>query len=126
MRRMGLAVVLAVGLFAVPLVAEGQQPQVVYRVGVLSPFSASFGPGPSFEAFRQTFRELGYVEGRNVALEYRWADGRSDRFDNLAAELVPTPGGCHLCVVGYASIISCQQGNKHCRVLGWICSNSHG
>src|SRR6516162_8356377 len=60
----------------------------VYRVGVLSPFSSSFGPGPSFEAFRQMFRELGYVDGRSVALEYRWADGQADRLPDLAAELV--------------------------------------
>jgi putative ABC transport system substrate-binding protein len=55
---------------------------------VLSPFSSSFGPGPSFEAFRQTLRERGYVEGRNIALEYRWADGRYDRLPGLTAELV--------------------------------------
>jgi putative ABC transport system substrate-binding protein len=68
--------------------AEAQQAGKVYRVGVLSPFSSSFGPGPSFEAFRQTLRELGYVEGRNIALEYRWADGRYDRLPDLTAELV--------------------------------------
>jgi putative tryptophan/tyrosine transport system substrate-binding protein len=79
--------VLGGGLLAAPLAAEAQHAGKVYRIGVLSPFSPSFGPGPSFEAFRQTFRELGYVDGRNVALEYRWADGRSDRLPTLAAEL---------------------------------------
>jgi putative ABC transport system substrate-binding protein len=68
--------------------AEAQQAGKVYRVGVLSPFSSSFVPGPSFEAFRQTLRELNYVEGRNIALEYRWADGRYDRLPGLAADLV--------------------------------------
>ena len=79
---------LAGGLLAAPLAAEAQPAGRVYRIGVLSPFSPSFGPGPSFEAFRQTFRELGYVDGRNVALEYRWADGQPDRLPALAAELV--------------------------------------
>jgi putative tryptophan/tyrosine transport system substrate-binding protein len=88
MRRIGLAVVLVITLFDTPLAVRAQQPQVVYRVGVLSPFSPSFGPGPSFEVFRQTFRELGYIDGRNVAFEYRWADGRPDRLLDLAADLV--------------------------------------
>jgi putative ABC transport system substrate-binding protein len=87
-RALVIVMTLALAFFAAPLAVRAQQPQKVYRVGVLSPFSASFGPGPSFEAFRQTFRELGYVDGRNVALEYRWADGRSDRLPDLAAELV--------------------------------------
>ena len=79
---------IAGSLLAAPLAAEGQQGGKVYRVGVLSPFSSSFGPGPSFEAFRQTLRELGYVEGPNIVLEYRWADGRYDRLPDLTAELV--------------------------------------
>ncbi len=79
---------IAGSLLAAPLAAEGQQGGKVYRVGVLSPFSSSFGPGPSFGAFRQTLRELGYVEGPNIVLEYRWADGRYDRLPDLTAELV--------------------------------------
>ena len=71
-----------------PAAAEAQQAGKVYRIGVLSPFSSSFVPGPSFEAFRQTLRELNYVEGRNITLEYRWADGRYDRLPGLAADLV--------------------------------------
>ena len=77
---------LAGGLLAAPRAAEAQQVGKVFRIGVLSPFSHSFGPGPSFEAFRQMFLELGYVDGRNVVLEYRWADGRPDRLPALAAE----------------------------------------
>ncbi len=75
-------------VLAAPFAVTAQQTQNVYRIGVLSPFSSSFGPGPSFEAFRRTLHELGYVEGRDVALEYRWANGRSDRLANLAADLV--------------------------------------
>jgi len=77
------------GILAAPL-AAGAQPAggKLYRIGVLSPFPSSFGAGPSFEAFRQTLRQLGYLDGSNLALEYRWADGHSDRLPNLAAELV--------------------------------------
>ena len=75
-------------VLAAPLAAEAQPAGKIYRIGVLSPFSSSFVPGPSFEAFRQTLRELNYVEGRNITLEYRWADGRYDRLPGLAADLV--------------------------------------
>jgi len=78
----------ALGVFLAPLAVNARSAGKVDRIGVLSPFSPSFDAGPSFEAFRQTLRQLGYVDGRNVALEYRWADGRSDRLPNLAAELV--------------------------------------
>ena len=88
MPRRAFMATIAGSLLAAPLAAEGQQGGKVYRVGVLSPFSSSFGPGPSFEAFRQTLRELGYVEGPNIVLEYRWADGRYDRLPDLTAELV--------------------------------------
>jgi putative tryptophan/tyrosine transport system substrate-binding protein len=88
MERRRFIATLAGGLLGSPLAAEAQQAAKGYRVGVLSPFSSSFGPGPSFEAFRQTLRELGYVEGRNIALEYRWADGGYDRLPGLSAELV--------------------------------------
>jgi ABC-type uncharacterized transport system substrate-binding protein len=80
--------VLMIVLLAAPLAAAAQPAGKVSRIGVLSPFSSSYGPGPSFEAFRQTFRDLGYVDGRNVRFEYRWADGRPDRLPDLAAELV--------------------------------------
>jgi len=55
-------------LLTASLAAEAQPARKAYRIGVLSPFSSSFGPGPSFEAFPRTLRALGYVEGRNLAL----------------------------------------------------------
>src|SRR5213594_895713 len=68
-------------------IAEAQQPKKVPRIGYLS------GAGParesaSFEAIRLALRELGYIEGQNVAIEYRYADGKLDRAPELAAELV--------------------------------------
>jgi len=84
---LALSLVLGIGATSLSLTADAQEAKRVYRVGVLSPFSASFGPGPSFDAFTKTFRELGYVEGRNVAFEYRWADGDASRLPDLAAEL---------------------------------------
>jgi len=67
------------GLLAAPLVAEAQQPSKgMRRVGWLSPASATGGL-PNLEALRAGLRELGYVEGQNIAIEARWADGRSEK-----------------------------------------------
>ena len=87
MRRIGLAVVLAVSLMLAPLAAEGQQPGSVYRIGFLGPSSASTHAN-RVEALRAGLRELGYVEGKNIDIEYRWAEGKYDRLPVLAAELV--------------------------------------
>ena len=75
----------AVGLLAAPLAAEAQRVSKLPRVGVLSPFTSA---SDSFlEAFRQGLRDLGYVEGQNVLLEYRSAEGTADRLPGLAAQL---------------------------------------
>ena len=87
MRLIGLAVALALGLTLAPLVAQAQQASKVPRIGYLSagaPTTAS----PFENAFRQGLRELGYVEDRNIAIEYRWAEGKYERLPELAAELV--------------------------------------
>jgi len=85
MRLIGLAVVLALNLFAVPLAVEGQQASRVYRIGLLTTHSAQ---ATRVEPLRAGLRDLGYVEGQNIVIEYRWAEGKYDRFPDLAAELV--------------------------------------
>ena len=74
-------------LLAAPLAAEAQPAGKVYCIGVLEPTSMALNAA-NLDAFRQGLRELGYVEGRNMRIEYRSADGRSERFPDLAAELV--------------------------------------
>ena len=74
-------------LLTAPLAAEAQPAGKVYRIGVLEPTSMALNAA-NLDAFRQGLRELGYVEGRNMRIEYRSADGRSERFPDLAAELV--------------------------------------
>ena len=78
-------ILLALGVSCVPLPAEAQQPAKVPRIGILT--LAPSMP-PAFEAFRQGLRELGYTEDQNIALDYRFAQGRADRLPALAAELV--------------------------------------
>src|SRR5882724_2869492 len=82
-----------VGIFAIALtfafggaVATAQQAGRVPRIGVL--LGSSPGPDPRLEAFRQGLRDSGYIEGKNIAVEYRFAEGREDRLPKLAAELV--------------------------------------
>ena len=87
MRLIGLVVVLALSLVLAPLAAEGQPVEKVYRIGCLmSPSSSS--ERARVEAFRQGLRDLGYVERRNIVIEYRYADGKAERLPALAAELV--------------------------------------
>jgi len=81
------SIVFVVVLLAVGVIAEAQQPTKVPRIGFLGGGSASANAG-RIEAFRQGLRELGYVEGKNIVIEHRWAEGKLDRLPALAAELV--------------------------------------
>ena len=81
-----LIVTLVLGILAALLPAAAQRPAIAPRVGVLAAsFSAS---SPMAETFRQAVRELGYAEGRNILIEWRYAGGRYDLLPGLAAELV--------------------------------------
>jgi putative tryptophan/tyrosine transport system substrate-binding protein len=71
--------------FVAPLVLGAQSARKNPRIGILRPGSP---PDPLVEAFRQGLRELGYEEGRNISIEYRWAEGRDERLPGLAADLV--------------------------------------
>jgi putative ABC transport system substrate-binding protein len=79
----------SVALLAAPSAAEAQQAVKVYRIGVLSN-AAPTTPGVSrnWGAFRERLGELGWIEGKNIVIEYRWAEGRIERFPALAADLV--------------------------------------
>ena len=92
MRRstVGIILVLALGCLAAPHAAEAQQPIKVHRIGFLGLGSAA-DMVFDIEPLRQGLRELGYVEGRNLALEYRGAEGSQERLADLAAELVRLP-----------------------------------
>ena len=83
--RLVRAVALTAGLAAVPLAADAQQPGKVPRIAALIVASPGFAP---IEGFRQGLRDLGYAEGRNITVEYRYAEGQTDRFDDLVAETV--------------------------------------
>ena len=93
---LGLIVTLALGLLVAPLAATAQQPGQVYRIGVLSAFSPPAEPDGQQQSsiwdlwgtFWQGMRELGWMEGQNIVVEYRWAERRFARLPALATELV--------------------------------------
>src|SRR6266851_2267416 len=94
-----VGVIVTLSILAAPLVTDAQSARKVYRIGLLYSNPASPAPIPSLEAFRQGLRDLGYVEGQNIVLEQRWAEGSEARLRELATELVQlqvdvmVPGG---------------------------------
>ena len=97
-------IVLLGGTAAWPLAARAQQVGKVPRIGYLSPGSASPGPLAYHDEFQRGLRELGYVEGRNIVIDYRFAEGKFDRLDQLAAELVRLNVNIIVSVVTQASL----------------------
>jgi putative ABC transport system substrate-binding protein len=87
MRKIVFHLTLCATLFALSLPAQAQQAKKVHRLGYLSSIDAATHSTRS-EPFRQALRQLGYIAGQNIAIEYRYAEGKLDRLPELAAELV--------------------------------------
>jgi len=85
---MSLIVTLALGLLVAPLTATAPPPRPVPRIAFLSLAAREAVPDDRFQPFRQALRELGYVEGQTIALEFHWAQRRHEQLQELAAELV--------------------------------------
>jgi putative ABC transport system substrate-binding protein len=81
------SILVAAVLVALGVIAEAQQPKKVPRIGYLSP-SDPGSESTRSEAIRRALRERGYIEGQNIAIEYRYPEGKVDRLPDLAAELV--------------------------------------
>jgi putative ABC transport system substrate-binding protein len=107
MRLIGL--ILALGLTLAPLAAEAQQAEKVARIAFLSTSSAASGFA---DAFTQGLQEFGYVEGRNIRIEYRWADGHYDRLPRLAKELVELKVDLIVCTGGAPSARAAKAATK--------------
>src|SRR3989442_8957719 len=87
MKRREFITLLGSAAAAWPLAAHAQQPGKLPSIGFLGAGTASAW-SLWVAAFVQRLRELGWIEGRNVAIEYRWAEGRSERFAEIAAEFI--------------------------------------
>ena len=83
----GIGFIITLGILLGSLAAQAQQTGNVYRIGFLENFTAAF-EASLVKCFREGLREFGYVEGRNVLIEYRWAEGKYDRFPVLIGELL--------------------------------------
>jgi putative ABC transport system substrate-binding protein len=84
-----------VGIFAIAFtlasligVAQAQQPSKIPRIGYVRVVGVPSVPGPNVEAFRRGLRDLGYIDGENILIEFRYADGNRDRISTLVTELV--------------------------------------
>jgi putative tryptophan/tyrosine transport system substrate-binding protein len=108
MRRRDFIKAIAGATAVWPLVAWAQ-PSSTLRVGILSPLSPSAVNSPSFEVFRNTLREVGYVEGKNIRFEYRWADSNSERLTAFAAELVSLKVDVIFCGPGTQTAITAEK-----------------
>src|SRR6478672_7988057 len=90
---------------------EAQQPAKVPRIGYLSGTADSKAPGPQDEGFRQGLRDFVYIEGENIVVEHRYAEGKTDRSPGLVAELVRLKVDV-LVLPGSASIRAAKQATK--------------
>src|SRR2546428_12736457 len=102
MKRREFITLLAGAAATWPLVSSAQQMGKVYRIGILEPIPAAQNAA-NLDALRKGLRELGYVEGRYLIIEYRSADCRAERFPELASELVRLKGDVFVTWVSPAS-----------------------
>jgi putative ABC transport system substrate-binding protein len=91
MKALALPLTLALSLLVAPLATRAQPAGKMHRIGFLSPGFPRPDHDPPVDAFRQGLRDLGYVEGQNVVMAYRGAEGKDERLPALAAELVGLP-----------------------------------
>ena len=110
--RLLLMVLLMLGFLASAPAADAQQPEkIIYRIGVLGATSAS-AYAVYLDALRQGLRDLGYVEGKNIVIESRWAEGRYDRLSSLAAELIQAKVDL-IVTHGPSGARAAKQGDQH-------------
>src|SRR5262245_49042648 len=117
MTRLAVAF-LTLALLAAPLAAEGQLPAKVYRIGFLGNLNQAISK-PTVDAFRQGLRELGWVEGQNVSIEYRWADGNLERLPALALDLLKAPLDV-IVVAGGPAVRAAQQATRTVPIVSAI------
>ena len=111
MKRKIAILTLCAMLFAPCFSASAQQPKKVFRIGYLSA-SDPASESTRSEAIRLALRDLGYIEGQNIAIEYRYAEGKIDRYAELAAELVRLKVDIILVAGGTGVIQAAKNGTK--------------
>jgi putative tryptophan/tyrosine transport system substrate-binding protein len=107
---------------AAPLAAEAQQARKVWRMGYLGNGNPT-SSGPTRDAFRQGLQELGWVEGQNVVIEYRWADGDLTRLPALASDLMATTSVDVFLASGGPGVRAAQQAARAVPIVAAIISD---
>jgi putative ABC transport system substrate-binding protein len=107
MRKTVISFALTALFYALCASAEAQEPAKVPRIGYLAAASLSANPART-EAFRQGLRDLGYVEGKNIFIEWRYAEGQFDRLPDLAAELVRLKADVIVAAGGIQAILAAK------------------
>ena len=103
-RNLQSAILAGAMLFALCLSVEAQQPKKIPRIGYISVLGNPSAPGRYVEAFQQGLRDLGYVEGKNILVEYRYVEGRLDRYPSLAAEFVQLKVDVLVATAGFTAV----------------------
>jgi len=112
----------AAALLAAPLAAEAQPAPKVWRIGYLGNGNPTLG-GPTRDAFRQGLQQLGWVEGQNVVIEYRWADGDLTRLPALASDLMATAPVDVFLTAGGPGVRAAQQAARAVPIVAAIISD---
>jgi putative tryptophan/tyrosine transport system substrate-binding protein len=98
-------------LQTIPSLVSAQQSQRIPRIGYVSGTGDINNPGPNIEAFRKGLRDFGYVDGKNIMVDYRYAQGKNDRLAGFAAELVRLKVDA-LVVIALPAIRAAKQATK--------------
>ena len=112
MKKQLLAITFGAMLVAYSVPAQAQQPEKTFRIGFLDSSTAS-GMAVLFEAFWQEMRKLGWIQGKNIAVEYRFAEGKNDRLPELAADLVRLKVDLIVVSSGGGDKLSGEEGNQY-------------
>ncbi len=121
----GVIVTLTLSLLMAPLAADAQPLANIPRIGWLGGTSPAVNPAV-LEAFRHGLREHGWVEGQNLVIEYRWAEGRFERLPDLAAELVRLPVDVIVPVASDPAIRAAQQATSTIPIVMAVSSDPVG
>jgi putative ABC transport system substrate-binding protein len=111
MKRIATLVAIILVLVGCGAVAKAQQPKKVPRIGYLSVLDPARESARA-EAIRLALRALGYIEGQNIAIEYRYAEGKIDRYSELAAELVRLKVDIIVAAAGDSQILATKNATK--------------
>src|SRR4030095_9527436 len=110
-RKSALCFALCAMFFALCVSAEAQQPAKIPRIGYVSGTGDTNNPGPNIEAFRKGLRQIGYIDGKNIVVEYRYAEGKSERLPGFVTELVQRKVDV-LVVIALPAIRAAKQATK--------------